>query len=510
MKKALLSLALVLALLLPCLAVSEGALNKDAPLVMWLPGNGGVSGYEEGATENSNQFIDAIRAATGYPNLTVSVMPPVAAEAEQAMNLMFASGEYADAIYVNGLRNFFMRYLAEGLWAPVDEAVAAYGPAIEALVTPQAWATALGADGLHYGIPNPLHTSYNGNLLGNGILVRKDWMDQLGLEMPRNAAEFKDLLLAVQAADPAGDGATIPYTLAGTDMREFAEILRCAFGMWQPYAMIDGELQNTKRLYLKDYLAYMNELYKEGLLDPEFLYQAGANKTEKIISGKVFAMDEGVWCKTIRQTWDATGYGGELAYLPAFETIDGTRGIAEPFPVANFYMFPKTSKYMNEMVDLINTFLTDKELESFVNFGVEGVHYTEENGALVPLQPEYDKVIYKIYYRLWFKPDVWWNNAVMGDFVPEIKLWSDAYPEGPGNVDIFKYMLTSEASLNYSSACNDIYDEYVAKIIVGDYPVDRVDEMFKAMEAVGYLEIEAAEKEWYATTGAALAASLGK
>ena len=88
------TLVLVLALLLLVTALpamGESELNYDAPIVMWLPGNGGVSGLEEGATENDNQFINAIREATGYANLTVEVMP--ATDAENAMNLRLAAGD---------------------------------------------------------------------------------------------------------------------------------------------------------------------------------------------------------------------------------------------------------------------------------------------------------------------------------------------------------------------------------------------------------------------------------
>ena len=45
------TLVLVLALLLLVTALpamGESELNYDAPIVMWLPGNGGVSGLEEG------------------------------------------------------------------------------------------------------------------------------------------------------------------------------------------------------------------------------------------------------------------------------------------------------------------------------------------------------------------------------------------------------------------------------------------------------------------------------
>lgn len=504
-KIAALSLVAVLLLLLFPAALAAEGLNKDAPIVMWLPGNGAVSGFEEGATENDNRFINAIREKTGYKNLQVVIMP--ATDAESAMNLMLSSGDYPDVIYVNGLRSFFLRYLTEGLWAPVDEAVAAHGPEITKLVTEEAWATVQGEDGKHFGIPNPLHTSYNGHLLGDGIIYRKDIFDKMGREVPKTVEEFYELLKAVKEAYPD----MIPYSYVGNTGPALAgPYVRNAFGLWAPYKVTDGKLTSTNRLYMKDFLTYMSKLYAEGLLDPEFLYQTGTNLNEKFINDKVFSYNGSVWGKIIRQTWASSGFEGQQAFFPAFEGIDGNTGGPMPFPVANCYMFPKTTKYMNEVVDLINTFLTDKELETFVNFGTEGEHYAiNAQGALEPLYPAYENIIYKIYYRLWFKPDVWWNNAVLGDFVPEIKLYDEAYPQGPTLVNIFQYAPTNQASLDYSTAVNDIMYEYIAKIIVGELPVDAVDEMFQKMDESGLKEIEAADAAWYESTGASLAERFG-
>ncbi len=505
---ALLALAMV-AGCIPAAASAEATLNKDAPIVMWLPGNGGVSGLEAGATENNNQFINAIREKTGYKNLTVEIMP--VDQPGNAMSLRLASGDYPDVIYVNSLRDFFLRYQTEGLWAPVDDAVAAYGPAIADIVTPEVWATMTGEDGKRYGIPMPMHTRVEGKYLSNAMQYRNDWLEALGLQPPTDADSFREVLRAVKAADPAGDGATIPYSPV---LDKFSDVnkmptLKAMFGMWQPYAIIDGEFKNTTRLYLKDFLTFVSGLYAEGLIDPEFLYQTNDIRLEKMIAGKAFLIDGDVWTKKIRQTWAANGTEWDTAYYPQQANIDGTKGVAQPFPVSNMYMFPKTTKYMNEVIDLINTFLSDTELERFVNFGIEGTHYSVgENNALVPIEPAYTQIIYKLYYRLWFKPDVWWNNAVLGDFHPEIYKFIDAVGDGYQNVNVFGYMPTSEASLNYKTACDDILDEYVSKIIIGDLPVDAVDEMFTQMDAAGYTEIEAAAKAWYESTGAALAETL--
>ena len=120
---------------------------------------------------------------------------------------------------------------------------------------------------------------------------------------------------------------------------------------------------------------------------------------------------------------------------------------------------------------------------------------------------EYDSIMYKIIYRLWFKPDIWLNNAKLGDFMPEIEKYVAAIDLT--NYDLWGYMPSSAASIEYSSGCKDIINEYVDKIITGELELDAIDEMFKKLDENGWLEIEAAAQEWYDSTGADLAVALG-
>ena len=181
--------------------------------------------------------------------------------------------------------------------------------------------------------------------------------------------------------------------------------------------------------------------------------------------------------------------------------------MADAFASANMWMFPVTSKHINEVVDIINTFLTDSELETFVNYGVEGEHYTVDEEGTYHTVEGYEAVIYKIYYRLWFKADVWWNNAVLGDFVPEIEKWYNA-TKGFDNVNLFSYMPTSDAQTEYQSTVDDIRNEYCEKIITGELNVDATDEMLQKMYQNGYAEILASVQDWYDAAGASLAQSL--
>lgn len=500
MKKTTITLLVVLALILTAfapMATAADELDKNATITLWLPASSNP--YPEGVTENDNPFINAIREHTGYPNLTVELIT----DGTTQMNMLMASGEYPDAIYVNGNRSFFLEYMTQGLWLPVDEAVEKYGPAIKELMTPAVLAATQGEDGQHYAISMPLHTSYNGKYFGNSMFYDTAILNELGLEVPTDADSLYNVLAAVKEKKPE----LIPLSLVGTD----CGTLKSMFGMWTQYTIDEnGKIVNTYREYMKDYVTYMHKLYEEGILDPESLYQTGTERNEKLVSGKLFMTEESVWCKKDRQTIVANGGEFTWDYLPALENIDGTKGNANPFPTSNIWMFPSEGKHMNEVVDIINTFLTDDELETFVNYGEEGVHFRyDEDGNIQSINDngEYDSIMYKMDFRLWFKPDIWLNNAILGDYMPEIEKFTAVYTMT--NYDLWGYMPTSEASIEYQSTCNDIINEYRDKIIVGELPVDAIDEMFEKLDANGYTEIEAACQEWYDKTGKGLAETLG-
>lgn len=493
-----LALALILSLFsVPAYAAEE--LDKDAEIVLWLPGNGSVPGYEEGATEDSNRFINAIREKTGYKNLKVYIMP--ATGGTDQMNLNIAAGDYPDAIYLNGARDFYLDYLNQGFWAPVDDVVAKYGPNIQNLVSDVVWATTEMPDGLHYALPVPRHTSYNGVFLTDGIMHRSDLFESLGVAYPTNAEEFYQLLVTVKEKYPD----MIPY--ANTSLN--SDRIKDAFGMWAEFGVKDGKVVSNYEANIKDYLTFMHKLYAEGLLDVESAYQTGAQRREKIIAGKIFAWDDGVWSKEMRQAWAQTETPYKAEFLPELQNTDGTAGEADAFPSANMWCFPVTSvDHHDEVIDIINTFLGDKELEDFVNYGVLDEHYTVDENGVYHTLPAYESIIYKIYYRLWFKPDVWWNNAVLGDFVTEIESWYKA-TEGSSNIDLFAYMPTSDAQSEFKSTVQDIFDEYTTKIITGELPIEAADEMLSKMYANGYTQIIESCQEWYDANGKALAESLG-
>lgn len=93
-----------------------------------------------------------------------------------------------------------------------------------------------------YGIPGRGSLS---NPIINGIVIRKDWMDNLGLSMPTNTDEFKELLRAFTEDDPDGNGIDDTWGLCHNG-DSAANLYCCLFG-YSVYGAVlqDGRLVNS-------------------------------------------------------------------------------------------------------------------------------------------------------------------------------------------------------------------------------------------------------------------------
>ncbi|MGG1517439.1 extracellular solute-binding protein [Paenibacillus oryzisoli] len=489
-------------------------LNKAAKIRIAVPDNAGVKGFEQGASANDNQFLNAIKEKTGYTNIEWNVIP--AANQLDTYNLMFASGEVYDLIYTNDL-TIFKRFSAQGALLPVDSLIQQYGSEVSQLVTDNAW-TAVTVDGKKMAIPVPPYSKYENVDLGSGFLARQDWLDKLGLKAPKNLDELYTFLKTIKEKDPSGKG-TIPYVAAAGNNGnplDGLDVITAAFGMSGitnlavPFIVKDGKLVDAQDVYLKDMLTYLNKLYKEGLIDNEYLFNKTQQVTEKITSGKAASTYTGYWDPvTYLASLNKSDPNAKLSYLPTVEGADGQKGYAMPAPVSNFYIIPKNAKNANEAVDLLNAYLKDKELQNFVNYGKEGVHYEMVNNVLTPKKPAYDQIIYKLYYRMWNSPEIWLPNAILGGYEPAMKSYVQAGPQMTA-FNINQYRPQTDAELAKGRALIDLRNEYVAKIINGALPITAVDEYFKKADAAGRQEVLKASQDWFAKEGKAIYEKLNK
>ena len=139
---------------------------------------------------------------------------------------------------------------------------------------------------------------------------------------------------------------------------------------------------NTKELY-----KYLNRLYQEGLLDPEFSATNNPMKQEKFASGQAVFMGM-YWPDFVcLETLTSSIEGATWDVVPPLKDANGRCGFnvvlgASP---AGVFVVPKTSTHPEDAIKFVNQ-LSDYEVNKLFRYGEEGVHWEEkENGERLSL-----------------------------------------------------------------------------------------------------------------------------
>jgi multiple sugar transport system substrate-binding protein len=118
-------------------------------------------------------------------------------------------------------------YQSQGLLKPIDPGSIAGHDQISA----RSWASTVGLDGKHYGIPYSRQAQT--------LMIRSDWLKKLGLKAPRTWQQMLDVAKAFATRDPDGDGRSDTYGIVapGSAMNGYAAWWGSSF-LWQGGANI--------------------------------------------------------------------------------------------------------------------------------------------------------------------------------------------------------------------------------------------------------------------------------
>lgn len=151
---------------------------------------------------------------------------------------------------------------------------------------PEAKALATGPDGGIYTVP-----VLEGDPEGKGFnfvwIARKDLIDKYGLKPPESVDEFYEFLKALKEKHPDSYPLTANSPIGDTGL--YTVFGRAFTGIQGFFNLLPDEEKYAFAPYhegYKDALIYLNKLYAEKLLDPEYSLLTGAQWEERILSGK--------------------------------------------------------------------------------------------------------------------------------------------------------------------------------------------------------------------------------
>ena len=132
----------------------------------------------------------------------------------------------------------------------------------------------------------------------NLIWLRKDWMDALGLSVPRTLSDVEEIIRQFKEKDPGHNGAGNTVGLVcdtslcggcGYSSEYTLDIIFAAYGAFPKQWIYDEDgnvVYGSVQPEAKEALAHIHELYKEEILDQDFLMRTSSNLIELIVDGQ--------------------------------------------------------------------------------------------------------------------------------------------------------------------------------------------------------------------------------
>lgn len=230
-----------------------------------------------------------------------------------------------------------------------------------------------------------------GQAAENGLLIRKDWLDELGLDIPNSYDEMHDVLAAFKSSYNVTDPYIMPYQVlspwglmsAGYGIPAVAD----ANNFYVDLKTDKVALSTISDAYY-DYLCMFRDWYQEGLINPNFVSQASNIPDESIISTE----QTGIWfsdlsyIKTYQELLASINPNSELALMGDPGINDQRSGYMEK----QFTSAGRGGFSVSEQCDDVALALSwcdmwyNPDLTQFINYGYEGETFEyDENGKPV-------------------------------------------------------------------------------------------------------------------------------
>lgn len=229
------------------------------------------------------------------------------------------------------------------------------------------------------------------------VMVRQDWLDALGMKEPTNWDEWMALWRGIKEKDLNGNGDPndeIPLALeqGNNGERSMASLLN-AFGIrassdCQFCVLDDGTYTMVyEHPRYREFLQTVQDMYKEGLIDPEFATRTQAELFTAMDSNLVgTAM---TWAERAKLSTYANREGGdEDALWTCVAPITGPYGdqiTQERNAVTPLWCITTAAEEAGKVEDILRVFNWNfsKEGNDLYNYGIEGVSYDVVDGQAV-------------------------------------------------------------------------------------------------------------------------------
>jgi putative aldouronate transport system substrate-binding protein len=303
------------------------------------------------------------------------------------LNVTLASGDIPDLTLINDpFTSVFRKSVSQGAFWDVSPYIKDY-PNLSSKISKTAWDLTKMQDGKNYGVPRPRPAEAD-----SFLVIRKDWLDNLGIKVPTTTDELYSVMKAFAENDPDKNGKndTVPFAafVNPSDMgalgqieNSFTGVNTSVNGKWK---LQDGKIVNTSFLpETRQSLEYLAKAYKEKLLPEDFASLKLTQASDLFKAGKAGIIAE--------KAGTMTDYYDKLKVVnPSFKQEDyypitSINGYNPKGPgFSGMMAIPKTvpEDKMKRILKLMDTWMND-DVFAIQQYGFEGVDHTVKDGVKV-------------------------------------------------------------------------------------------------------------------------------
>jgi putative aldouronate transport system substrate-binding protein len=222
----------------------------------------------------------------------------------------------------------------------------------------------------------------------SGLIYRKDWTDKLGLQAPKTTDDIYNLLKKFKEADLAGGGKTIPLADRNDLTYGSFKTIAMMFGTPNNWGEVDGKL--VPDFMTKGYMDTLNfykKLHSEALINQDFPVTSKTDQQNMMYTGR-----SGLYIGTMgdsKTMQEKTVANVKEAVFDVSNDLVGADGKKVTWGLGGYgtvVLFPKSAiKNEQELKAILG--VMDKfygpEVANLLKFGVEGEHYTIQDGKVL-------------------------------------------------------------------------------------------------------------------------------
>lgn len=256
----------------------------------------------------------------------------------------------------------------------------------------------------------------------HGMFVRTDWMDNLNqtaklttilteelgraptaqelidkkFKLPENLIEFYRLARAFAKYDPDGNGK--PDTYGYSSSNEMMWYNNWIFEAYDStfFGMVEDGNGGLTSSWItdgnKDAVAFLNKLYAEKIMDPDYIRLTDSNKIDNFCRGRVGIMVDNIYYNNIIQmmmqanSLTAAEAAASVAVIAPPAGENGSYGLrGNPGFWCGTSINAKVSAAKRDAILTLLDYLLSEKGQDMFKYGVEGSHYEVVNGEKVSL-----------------------------------------------------------------------------------------------------------------------------